>query len=97
MQTVDAIAIKFFDMFPKLGKISDTLHIRYINQFTGKEIKLYKFNYDEQEIAEGAGVRAQVLERRERIACLCPEKRNGNATTVSSSERNARSGGRKRD
>jgi exonuclease V len=50
MQTVDAVAIKFFETFPKLGKISDVLHIRYINQFTGKEIKLYKFNYDEKEI-----------------------------------------------
>lgn len=52
MQSVDAIATKFFETFPKLGKMSDVLHIRYINQFTGKEIKLYKFNYDEKEIGK---------------------------------------------
>ena len=50
MQTVDAIAQRYFDLLLKIENLSETLHIRYINQFTGKEIKIYKFTYDEKEM-----------------------------------------------
>jgi exonuclease V len=50
MQSVDAMAIRYFDNIAKLGKISEQLHIKYINQFTGKEIALHKFNYNEDEM-----------------------------------------------
>lgn len=52
LQSIDAIAKRFFGIIPLLSRISDTLHIRYINQFTGKEIKLYKFSYDKLEMQE---------------------------------------------
>lgn len=52
LQSVDAIARRFFGIIPLLSRISDTLHIRYINQFTGNEIKLYKFQYDKLEMQE---------------------------------------------
>ncbi|MGC8649044.1 MAG: PD-(D/E)XK nuclease family protein [Candidatus Micrarchaeia archaeon] len=49
-QNLDSIVTKYFSMFPKLGKIDDMLKIRYINQFTGNEIKTYKFLYDKNEV-----------------------------------------------
>ena len=49
-QSVDALVDTYFDGMAKLGKISETLHIRYINQFTAKEIKVYRFQYDAQSI-----------------------------------------------
>lgn len=55
MQTVDAMAVRYFDLFASVGQVSNTLHIRYINQFTGKEIKLYRFEYDESEIEKELG------------------------------------------
>ncbi len=39
-----------FTEMKSLPEISDTLYIRYSNQFTGKLIKLYKFNYNEEEL-----------------------------------------------
>ncbi len=50
MQTVEAVAQLYFDLFARLPRLSATLHIRYMNQFTGKEIKLYRFDYDENEM-----------------------------------------------
>ncbi len=52
MQTVEAVAQKYFELFTQFKKLSDVLHIKYINQFTGKEISLYKFNYDEKVIQQ---------------------------------------------
>ncbi len=52
LQTVDAIAERYFENLMKLPKISDTIHIKYINQLTGKEIKLYKFTYSEKEMQD---------------------------------------------
>lgn len=52
LQSVDAVAVKYFELMMKLPKISEDLHIRYINQLTGKEIKLYRFKYDEKEIGD---------------------------------------------
>ncbi len=45
-QTVDAVAADYFERMRGLGKISNTLHVRYINQLTGKVIKTYRFGYD---------------------------------------------------
>jgi exonuclease V len=50
LQSIDTVATRFFHGMKALGKTSDTLYIRYINQFTGKEITLYKFQYDEDEM-----------------------------------------------
>lgn len=50
LQNVDAVAVRYFELIKGLPQISETIHIRYINQFTGNEIKLYKFKYDVQEI-----------------------------------------------
>ena len=52
MQTVEAMAERYFALLSKLKALSETLHIRYINQFTGKEIKIYRFTYDEQQIRQ---------------------------------------------
>ena len=45
-----AVAKEFFNEFSGIKELSGTLCIRYINQFTGKEIKLYKFEYSQEEI-----------------------------------------------
>ncbi len=50
MQSVDAIAVKLFDEFARIKRISDNLRIRYINQFTGKEIGVHRFVYNEDEL-----------------------------------------------
>lgn len=50
MHSLDSIAARYFECMQNLPAISDTLHIRYINQFTGKEIKVYKVTYDEKEM-----------------------------------------------
>ncbi|HIH50243.1 MAG: PD-(D/E)XK nuclease family protein [Candidatus Micrarchaeaceae archaeon] len=50
LQGVSKIAKRFFDAFASVGKVSGRLHIRYINQFSGKEIKLYKFDYRKEEM-----------------------------------------------
>ncbi len=52
LYTVDAIAREYFKSIINLPGLSDTLTIRYINQFTGKEIKAYRLKYDGEE-AEG--------------------------------------------
>lgn len=52
LQSIDIIADKFFGAFTKINKISNNLHIRYTNQYTGKEIKLYKFDYNEKEMQD---------------------------------------------
>ncbi len=52
LQEVSKIAKKFFDAFASSGKLNANLRIRYINQFTGKEIKLYKFDYKKEEMDE---------------------------------------------
>ena len=49
---VEPITDAFFDGLRKIGKISDTLYIRYINQFTGNEIKLHKIKYSDDEMAQ---------------------------------------------
>ena len=50
LQEVGKIARKFFDAFASVGVINSNLHIRYINQFSGKELKLYKFDYKKEEM-----------------------------------------------
>jgi exonuclease V len=51
LQSVDAIADKFFSNLAMMGKISNTLSIRYINQATGKVIKVHKIEYDDKEMS----------------------------------------------
>ncbi len=50
LSTVKAIAARFFSEVAELPEISNTLYIRYREQATGKVIKLYKFDYNENEI-----------------------------------------------
>ncbi len=48
-QTINAAADAYFKDLSSL-RISDTLQLRYIDQFTGREIKLYKFQYSNEEV-----------------------------------------------
>jgi exonuclease V len=48
LQSVDAVADNYFKGMRTL-RISDTLQLRYIDQFTGNEIKLYTFQYSNEE------------------------------------------------
>ncbi|HVC58268.1 MAG TPA: PD-(D/E)XK nuclease family protein [Candidatus Acidoferrales bacterium] len=49
LQDIGTIAQVFFDDMRTLNKISNTLYIRYLNQFTKTEIKLEKLSYDGKE------------------------------------------------
>ncbi|MCL4373370.1 MAG: exonuclease V [Candidatus Marsarchaeota archaeon] len=51
LASIDAVAKAYFKEMTALPEAGDVLTIRYINQFTGKEIKAYKFKYDEAEMA----------------------------------------------
>lgn len=46
IQNHETIANMFFDSLARIGKLSDKLYLRYVNQFTGKLIKRYAFKYD---------------------------------------------------
>ncbi len=50
LQTVDAVADSYFEEYMKLPDLSPKLKIRYLNQFTGKEIKTYEVDYDADEM-----------------------------------------------
>ncbi len=50
MMSVNAVADELFSTFQGMGRISDTLQIRYINQFTGKQTKLEKIKYTDGEM-----------------------------------------------
>lgn len=50
MMNVNAIVDLFFSAIKELGKISDTLLVRYINQYTGKQTKIEKIYYTEEEM-----------------------------------------------
>lgn len=50
-QSVDAVADSYFKAMLSL-RLSDTLRLRYIDQFTGNEIKLYTFQYSNEEVQE---------------------------------------------
>ena len=52
LQNVASIADAFFASAIKINGVSDTLCIRYINQYTGKQTNLIKFKYDEKEVQE---------------------------------------------
>ncbi|MCL4383383.1 MAG: hypothetical protein QXP35_01390 [Candidatus Micrarchaeaceae archaeon] len=47
LQSLDVIAGKFFAMISEIKNLSNILYLRYINQNTGNELKLFKFEYDE--------------------------------------------------
>ncbi len=55
LMSVSAISDAFFESVRKLGRISDTLYLRYINQFTGNVIKLHKLKYSGEEMAQMIG------------------------------------------
>ncbi len=50
MQTLPEITGKFFKLYRGIGHLSETLVIRYINQYTGKKIDNYKFKVPEEEL-----------------------------------------------
>jgi exonuclease V len=70
--TVDSIAGKLFEMFQSIGKMSLSLRIRYINQFTRNVIKSYEFDYNKKE-ADGIFDFAMKYWRGERDAMPVPE------------------------
>jgi len=53
LQELSAVASEYFRVLRETPPLSDSLVIRYINQFTGKEIKVSKLKYDNAEM-EGA-------------------------------------------
>ncbi len=55
LMSVSAISDAFFDSVRKLDRISDTLYLRYINQFTGNVIKLHRLKYSDEEMAQMIG------------------------------------------
>lgn len=50
LQNIQAVSKDLFGEFKKLGSVSETLHIRYIDQFTGKEIKSHRIEYSKDEL-----------------------------------------------
>jgi exonuclease V len=51
LQSVDAVADTYFKSMLSL-RVSDSLQLRYIDQFTGNEIKLYTFQYSNEEVQQ---------------------------------------------
>jgi exonuclease V len=51
IRSVSAIAERLFSSIKSVGRISDTLYIRYINQATGNIIETHKIRYDENEMS----------------------------------------------
>ena len=49
LQDMGTIAEAFFEDMRTLNKISNTLYVRYLNQFTRKEIKMERLQYDRNE------------------------------------------------
>lgn len=54
-QSIDRIAESLFASFHSLPQLSDNIYLRYTSQLTGKEIKLYKFTYHEEEMKSTLG------------------------------------------
>jgi exonuclease V len=50
MQDIPSMAKKFFNEVKSFDAISESLYIRYIDQFTGKEIKSHKVQYNKEEM-----------------------------------------------
>ncbi|MDE1871026.1 MAG: PD-(D/E)XK nuclease family protein [Candidatus Micrarchaeota archaeon] len=50
LQEIQPMSVEFFNSIRSIGAISDTLYVRYINQFTGKSIKSQSFEYKEGEM-----------------------------------------------
>lgn len=73
MQNITTISREYFDLLKLASNTSETLQIRYINQFTGKEIKLFKFQYKNDEMDE---IIKYVLKywNGERVALAVPER-----------------------
>lgn len=49
-QDVQSVAKTFFGTMNSMGSIDNTLYIRYINQFTGEEIKQHRLEYKKEEM-----------------------------------------------
>ncbi|MCL4403324.1 MAG: exonuclease V [Candidatus Marsarchaeota archaeon] len=49
LQSIDSMSESFFGTISDAKSVSDTLQVRYINQFTKKEIGTYRFSYDDKE------------------------------------------------
>jgi exonuclease V len=50
IQSLPEITQKFFKEYRSIGRLSDTMVIRYINQYTGKKIDNYKFKVSDEEL-----------------------------------------------
>lgn len=50
LQDISQVSREFFNSLRSIGTVSDTLCIRYINQFTGNSIKSQTLEYDEEEM-----------------------------------------------
>jgi exonuclease V len=73
LQGLSQIAKVYFSELASTPQLSDMLVIRYINQFTGKEIKVYKVRYEDAELA---GILEYVMKywRGERAAMPVPKE-----------------------
>ncbi len=47
LQNLNVIAKKFFEIIAKINNLSNNLYLKYINYNTGEELKVLKFEYDE--------------------------------------------------
>jgi len=50
LQTIESVSRIFFDSFKSIDSIDDAMYIRYIDQFTGKEIKSERIFYNKDEM-----------------------------------------------
>ncbi len=49
---VGTITDAFFSSVRRMGRVSDMLYLRYINQFTGNVIKLHRLKYSDEEMSQ---------------------------------------------
>ncbi len=75
LQGLSQIAAAYFSELSSTPELSDTLVIRYINQFTGKEIKVYRIKYNDSEL-DGTLQYVMKYWRGERDAMPVPKEEN---------------------
>ncbi len=75
IRSVLSVQERFFSMLGGIGNVSDSLYLRYRNQFTHQIIKVHRFDYERTEL-EGAKQYLFKYWRGEREAMPVPEAEN---------------------